>query len=65
MSHKELCMGWVEDRMCEADDGKWYAQACNDDEPFGGPFDTEEQLTDFLWDEVMKCDWADFGFMEY
>lgn len=51
--------------MCEADDGKWYAQACNDDEPFGGPFDTEEQLTDFLWDEVMKCDWDDFGFTEY
>ncbi len=61
MSHKEMCIEWVEDRTVEGDGGLWYAQHWTDNHPFGGPFDTEDELSEFLWDQVMKCDWADFG----
>ena len=61
MSHKDMCIDWVDDHTFEDDDGKWWCQSEQDDEPIAGPFNTESALQDYLWDQVLNMSWADYG----
>jgi hypothetical protein len=55
LSYKDLCIDWVESHSFECQDGKFWAVRPGGDETdaTAGPFDTEEKLSDHLWERAI------------
>ena len=52
MSHKDLCINWVERRKYHRMDGRWQESTKNG-ELAGEIYDTEEELEDALWEKII------------
>ena len=55
MTHKEMCMNWVEARKEEDDQGQWWW--IMPEVPFTricGPFKSEQALDDALWEAALE-----------
>ena len=58
MSHKDLCINWIERHKFRRDDGAW--QECDGSgDPVGEPYVTEDELDRELWKKVTHLSIAD------
>ena len=54
MSHKDMCIDYVQDRLYEDDDGQWYIDWDLDGENLDGPYNYN-QAEEILWQNAVEA----------